>query len=113
MTGPGANLLAVDACCGYSFRVLTVPASGVVSISGLTITGGYAFHQDGGGILNAGQLSLTSCTVSGNEADGGTSGGAAGGGIYNTGTLTVRDSTISGNRVDASSDWVYGAGIYS
>src|SRR5262249_11422823 len=39
ITGPGANLLAVDPN-GLSFRVFTVPASGVVSISGLTVTHG-------------------------------------------------------------------------
>src|SRR5262249_24206626 len=112
MTGPGANLLAVDAG-GPSIRVFTVPAAGIVSISGLTITGGFAFLQYGGGIYNAGQLTLTACAISNNVSDGSATEGAAGGGIYNTGTLTVRDSTVSGNRVDSSVAEVYGAGIYN
>src|SRR5262245_12311471 len=112
ITGPGANLLAVDPN-GLSFRVFTVPASGVVSISGLTVTHGFANHEYGGGILNAGQLTLVACAVSKNASDGSTTGGAAGGGIYNTGTLTVRDSTISDNRVDSVVYIVSGAGIYN
>src|SRR5262249_29345452 len=107
-----ATLLAVDPT-GLSFRDFPVPASGVVSISGLTVTHGFANHEYGGGILNAGQLTLVACAVSKNRSDGGTTGGAAGGGIYNTGTLTVRDSTVSGNLVDSAVYIVSGAGIYN
>ena len=69
--------------------------SGTVALAGLVITGGHA--GEGGGILNNtnGRLTVTWCTLSGNEAT------AAGGGIYsmstNTGMLTVTHSTISGN----------------
>jgi hypothetical protein len=44
----------------------------------------------GGGILNAGTMTLSNSTVSDN-------GSADGGGIFNTGTLTVTNSTISSN----------------
>jgi hypothetical protein len=111
ITGPGANLLKVDGT--NHAHVFRVPASGVVSISGLTASGGYAWLDDGGGIWNAGQLTLVACAVSGNKADGGTWGGASGGGIYNAGTLSVRDSTVSGNTVDSAVYIVAGAGIYN
>ncbi len=54
--------------------------SGVTaSLGNLTITGGSA--TTGGGINNAGSLTLSGTTISGNSA-------TAGGGINNTGTLT-------------------------
>jgi hypothetical protein len=111
ITGPGATLLKVDGT--NHAHVFKVSASGVVSISGLTVSGGYAWLDDGGGIWNAGQLTLVACAVSGNVANGGTWGGASGGGIYNAGTLTVRDSTVSGNKVDSAVYIVAGAGIYN
>ena len=60
----------------------------------------------GGGIYNAGRISLNSCTVNGNSSgnggDGGNIGGAAGaggdgGGIFNTGSLALNTCTISDN----------------
>jgi len=69
--------------------------SGTVTLSGLTITGGTA-SGNGGGIFNAGNLTVTDSTISGNSAPSTATGN--GGGIYNNGgTLTVTDSTISGN----------------
>ena len=68
-----------------------------VTVSGLTITGGtgLAVHgarhlndNEGGGILNFGTLTISSCTISGNCCDP-ASGKSYGGGIYNAGTLTV------------------------
>jgi hypothetical protein len=67
-----------------------------VTISALTLTGGYAAY-DGGGIDNSGTLTVTNSTISGNSADGNFSDG---GGIFNTGTLTVTNSTISANSAD-------------
>ena len=66
--------------------------SGVtVSLTGVTITGGDATSSaSGGGILNAGELTITEVAISDNEA-------GSGGGISNTGTLTLLRSTLSGN----------------
>ena len=47
----------------------------------------------GGGIFNAGTVTITNSSLSGN------SGGRTGGGILNGGTLTVTSCTISGNTV--------------
>ncbi len=76
--------------------------------------------QDGGGILNAGTLTLNQVTISNNLAgDGGNAGnlvctllgpacinkagkGGNGGGVFNTGTLTINNSTFSGNKTGKS-----------
>ena len=52
-------------------------------------------------ILTGRKMTLTSCSVDGNNSVG------SGGGILNSGTLTVTNSTISGNTAG------YGGGIYS
>jgi hypothetical protein len=84
-------------------RVLFVEAGMTVSLSGLTLTNGIGLGSnfvEGGAIYNAGTLSVTNSTLSGNTGcilllmgcDGG-----RGGAIYNTGTLSVSNSTLSGN----------------
>lgn len=61
----------------------------IVELSGLTLSGGS--HADsGGGILNYGTLTLTSCTIATNTA-------GDGAGISNSGLLTVVDSVITEN----------------
>jgi hypothetical protein len=68
-------------------------AKGVTAnLSALVITDGSS--ANGGGIENAGTLTLSDCTVSGNSA---TSFGGVGGGIDNLYSLTASDCTLSGN----------------
>ena len=62
--GPGADVLALDE--QGTTRVLKI-TSGTVDISGLTMMNGNS-NDDGGSILNAGILTLTNSTVSGNTA---------------------------------------------
>ncbi|QEH39161.1 RTX-I toxin determinant A from serotypes 1/9 [Aquisphaera giovannonii] len=88
IAGPGAGVLAVDA--KSISRVLQVVAGVTASISGLTLTGGLA-DAGGGGILNAGTLTVDACVIANNSAPGN------GGGIDNLGTLTLTNSTVSGN----------------
>jgi len=77
--------------------------SGVnVSISLFTIQNGNAYGSAGGGINNAGNLTMSNSTISGNT------GNDRGGGIANYGTLTVSNSSINGNTVQ-----YYGGGIYN
>jgi hemolysin type calcium-binding protein len=103
--GPGARRLTVDAN-GDSrvFSLYGAPSFGLppidVSISGLTLTGGNAFTEGGGGIGAFGDVDLrvAATTISGNVADGG-------GGIYSyddgyNGSLVVERSTISDNEAD-------------
>ncbi|MGB8212040.1 MAG: hypothetical protein WCE68_00645, partial [Anaerolineales bacterium] len=78
---------------GNNVRSVFIVNSGVTaSLTGLTILDGNSWGNNGGGIDNAGALTITNSTISGNSAPGG-----IGAGIYSSGTLTVQDSTISGN----------------
>ena len=91
--GPGANLLVVHGAGGSVFGI---GSNTTIVISGLTITGGVG---NGGGILNAGTLTLDNCAISGNLAGDPTNGGGTGAGIWNyiDAKLTLNNSTISGN----------------
>jgi hypothetical protein len=99
--GPGANNLAVSG--SDASRVFRIIGGVAVSIDGLTVTHGRAVGQ-GGGISNAGTLTLSHAVLSNNLVVGvpGASLGAVvdafGGGVFNTGTLTVRDSGFGHNR---------------
>ncbi len=89
--GPtGSNGLTIARAGGASeMRLFLVSNSGNLTLSDLTITGGTEF--DGGGIFNAGVLTLNESILTGNFAEN------EGGGLYNSGTLMVTASTISGN----------------
>jgi parallel beta-helix repeat protein len=107
--GPGDSQLAVS---GGGSRVFGVGVNSQLILSGLTITGGRALYNFnafdryslGGGIYNAGTLTVSGCTISNNVAD------IDGGGIYNAygATLTVSGCTISNNVADYD-----GGGIYN
>ena len=102
ITGPRAG---VTVSGGGLSRVLQVDALVTASVSGLTITGGNAgLYDSGGGVLNFGTLTLTSCTVSGNAA-GPTGfsyyGGGNGGGVANFGTLGMTNCAVTGNSARA------------
>jgi len=104
ITGPGAGNLSLNG--NAQTRMFRIN-SGVVRISGLTLTNGSANSQSVGGVnvirggtinLVGGALTLTSCILSDSSA-------RHGGGIYvGGGSLTISSSTLSG-----SSD---GSGIY-
>jgi len=92
----GVGPVTIDGGVSYTgFTVFTVPEGVTASLSGLTITDGNTTGSNGGGISNAGTLTVNNCTVSNNISGNGNPG--AGGGIENTGTLTVSNSTVSGN----------------
>src|SRR6516162_8029379 len=90
IAGPGAGQLAVSGT-DHS-RVFNIASNVTAEIDGLTITHGLA--GNGGGINNAGGLTLVACTVSDNQAIGAPGSIARGGGVLNSGTLTVTDSTF-------------------
>ena len=96
ITGPSAG---VTISGDDSFTVFTVDSNTTATLSGLTITDGN--NTSGGGILNAGTLTVSASTLSGNSADG------FGGGIFNNGTLTVSASTFADNSAEL------GGGIYN
>ena len=100
ITGPGAALLAVD---GQSaVRPFSVNYGVTAVLSGLTIQNGAS--DFGGGVLNAGTLTLTACALTGNSARQG------GAGIYNStsSTASLTACTLTGN-----SALYYGGGIAS
>ena len=138
IAGAGSATTVIDAS-GLGDRVLSITSGARVTLSQLAIHGGHATNgtagapgvgvltcapgspasvgTSGGGIFNAGTLTLSGTEVSGNVAGSGGVGGAGsgpaglagcaggsggaggnGGGVYNQGTLTVSRSFISGNR---------------
>jgi hypothetical protein len=136
IAGPGAALIRISA--NHASRVFEIAPSISVSISMLTMADGrvVGMNAQGGGVWNAGTLTVTDSTVSGSSASGyHASGGgiyntnagmmtvsssnlsgnsasdpfyhSTGGGIENTGTLTVTDSTVSGNSA------LNGGGVYN
>jgi CSLREA domain-containing protein len=97
--GRGAGRTIVDAH-GLD-RVFNVEPAARFTLEGVTVTGGDATRNnktpmdisDGGGILNAGTLTLDGVAVVGNRADGG-------GGVFSIPftRVTVRDSLIARNQ---------------
>jgi hypothetical protein len=100
--GPGAG---VGISGNNTVQVFAIRSSAVVSMSNLTIIGG-ASTSSGGGMINAGDTTLTNVTISDN-VDSGLVGN--GGGIENDGILNLIDSTITGNRAANGN----GGGLYN
>ena len=96
IVGLGASQLTIDGSKVYS-AMFTFTANATASISGLTIANSKSNldYNNGGGINNAGSLTVSDCVLSTNYA-------LDGGGIYFDGeyggTLTVNNSVFSGNR---------------
>jgi hypothetical protein len=135
IAGPGADRLTVRRV-GGGYRILTIDAGVTALVGGVTLTNGYSVSGggvynagvltlrsvavtananpmcDGGGITNAGTLRLEHATVAGNTASG--PGGEGGGGILNLAgaTTAVVGSTVSHNMVSAGGT-DYGGGIYN
>ena len=87
INGPGANLVTVSG--NNAVGVFAVPSGITGTISGLTIANGYAKY--GGGIDNAGTLTVTGSTIAKNSA------GVAGGGLYNAVVLAINSSAVYSN----------------
>ena len=93
--GPGETSLTVERdSTAPGFSVFTVNSGETVTLSGLTIAGGNAaiYTGSGGGINNAGTLTVNDSAFADNVA-------YYGGAINSAGTLTVNDSTFTGNGV--------------
>jgi hypothetical protein len=105
--GPEATLVVQAA----GDRVVDVGTGVQATLSGLSIRGGGGVDS-GGGIRNAGVLSLNDCEITDN---GGSAGPVRlGGGIFNAGTLAVTGCRIAANRAgDGQLPGAGGGGIYS
>jgi hypothetical protein len=100
----GANARTTIVDGNQSGTVFTI-SSGVVLLSGLTIQNGKVDDGFAGGIENKGTLTISNCTVTGNDGSGGYVGG-----VFNyAGKLTVLSSTITGN----SATGAYVGGIFN
>lgn len=115
ITGPGSGLLSVTNIGGASTtsRIFTNSnATGLVTITGLTLSGGNVLDADGGAILitAAGNMTLDGVVLTGNLAASATANQSDGGAISNnsTGTLTLNNCTVSNNSTTGSND---GGGI--
>jgi cysteine-rich repeat protein len=104
----GGGLITLSG--GGAVRIFTVDANATLDVRNLTIADGSGKSGGlGGGILNAGTLTLTNCTLSGNSAE-------AGGAIFNAGTLTMTKCTLSDNSARGGSGGFgdgSGGGIYN
>jgi hypothetical protein len=109
--GPGAAQIAVSG--NNAFRVFDISPGVHATLAGLTITNGQVKASSntsdvfvfGGGIYNAGTLTMSNCAVSGNfaESDIVNNNGylmlaySYGGGLFNSGTASVSDCSLTGN----------------
>jgi cysteine-rich repeat protein len=123
--GDSADMTVIQACaplppatnCTGIDRVFQILSGATVEIKDVTITNGKTatinqLGEDGGGIHNAGMLTLTDTFISNNSTgDGGDdqSGGGFGGfggGIFNAGvgTTTLNNTTVIGNKTGDGGD---------
>src|SRR6266516_2602723 len=105
LTGAATASTIIDG--GSVDRVLDIDPSGAgvnVTISNLTVRGGNAAGEAGGGIRNRGTLSLSNVTLAANSS------GINGGGLLNLGTLTLANTTVSGNTSTADGGGIYNGG---
>lgn len=111
----GANAATTIIRGGENFngRIINVSASATASIFGVTIEGGRVTGS-GGGVSNAGNLSINNSAIRSNFAGRDTNlKGGQGGGIRNTGTLAINGSVISGNTASDDGGGLYNAGTLS
>ncbi len=109
IVGPSGGRLTIDA--GLRSRIFAVSPGVTASISNLTLSNGE--EEQGGAILNSGNLTLDNILFSNNIAQGdgspGLAGLGAGGAIYNAsgGKLTVTNSTFSNNAAIGAPGYIF------
>lgn len=96
------NGFTINRASASDFRIIEIASGANLSLNNLTVSDGTA--DLGGGIFNAGTLTVNNSTISGNTVE------YEGGGIYNRGDLSIINSTISGNSTDLFTVG-YGGGI--
>jgi predicted outer membrane repeat protein len=93
IAGPGPSVITVSG--NHASRVFNIGATFTVYLSRLTVANGLVTLTTGligGGIMNAGTLALTDCTLRDNQCIHG-----GGGGISSRGTLTLTGCTLIRN----------------
>jgi len=100
MTINGGRLLAVDG--NHNDTVFVVDVGVAATLNELIIVNGMISGAPGGGIYNAGTLSVVTCVIALRTANG-SDGSGGGGGIFNDGgTLSIVNSTLGLNQTDYS-----------
>lgn len=102
LIGNGATQMVISAAV-VSEPVFIVNAGATLSISNLGISQGAEPSGRGGGIQNAGTLTLTNAIVRNNTA-------FEGGAISNTGTLTLNHTNFTDNTVTSAGGAIYNTG---
>ena len=87
--------------CGSGSSIFTVQAGRTATIANLNIRNGCA--PQGGGINNAGNLTLAGVTIAASRA-------ITGGAVFNSGALSITNSTLFSNSVSTGGQ---GSGIYN
>jgi hypothetical protein len=88
--GIAANLVRIQGS-GAGPVISTAPGTNV-TLKGLTLSDGAAGNQNGGGVVNQGNLLVEDVLIENNSTQ------ASGGGISNLGKLTLVDSTLRNNQ---------------
>jgi uncharacterized repeat protein (TIGR01451 family) len=88
----GAGVAVARQAGSPAFRIFNITSGDTAVLDSLTISNGSA-PSEGGGVFNAGTLTLVDSNVTGNAS----TAGNGGGGIANRGTLTFSNGTISNN----------------
>ena len=112
INGPASPGITIDG--GHAVQVMEVALGAILNLNDLTIANGATSSGYGGGVSNAGTLTVTHSTFSGNSSITSPRCGFqifGGGGVFNVGTMTVSNSIFSGNSVSGCQ--VNGAGIWN
>ena len=88
-------------------RVFTIPTGRTITLNQFTLQNGYAPTTPGGGLSNAGNLTISQLTIQSNAS------GTTGGGIYNTGTLNISSSILSSNQDGVGAASGFGGGLHN
>src|SRR5579884_1015985 len=88
--------------------------AGTMTIEDSTISGNQGSFLGGGGVFNSefGTGTIRNSTIAGNSATS-SAFAAAGGGVFNSGVLGISDSTIAGNQAINAGIGAFGGGIYT
>jgi hypothetical protein len=123
VTANGAGVLTVIGAAETGDRAasggggINNAAGATLTLTNSTVSNNSAGESDdglpGGGIFNAGSMTLVHSSVIGNEAGGGEDFGGVGGGIANSGSATLTDSTVAGNTGGGGSYGGPGGGLFN
>jgi predicted outer membrane repeat protein len=113
VTIDGQNATITRSAGSPNFRILHVTNKGSLTVNDLTISHGVAdasmpdgtesyFPGSGGGIYNAGVLTVNRCVLESNQAD------SSGGGLF---TISAADTTVNGSSINENTA-ALGAGIF-